>query len=80
MLTLVPVAVTLVVMGVYKLENMLIYPSNYPVDSRYRVDTPEVYDIPYEDVSIETPDGVTIRAYVMTVSSFCYLCVLLFHT
>lgn len=67
MMTLAPVAVTLAVMAIYKLENMLIYPTNYPVDSRYRVDTPDLYDIPFEDVTLETPDGVTLRAYIMTV-------------
>lgn len=51
--------------GVQKCQKYLIYPSSFPEGSRTNVDTPTMYDIPYEDVKIETEDGEKLHAYVM---------------
>lgn len=49
----------------YFLQTKLIYPSNMPSGSRTEVDTPASYSIPFEDLSLTTPDGVAIKAYLM---------------
>lgn len=48
-----------------KVQKYLIYPSNFPEGSRTEVDTPTMYNIPYEDVKIDTIDGERLHAYVM---------------
>jgi fermentation-respiration switch protein FrsA (DUF1100 family) len=61
----VPVVASLMVLGLYKFQTSLIYPSQYPEGSRTIVDTPASYDIPFEDITIETVDGEKLKAYVM---------------
>lgn len=49
----------------YFAQSTLIYPSNFPAGSRTEVQTPKSYDLPYEDVTIDTKDGEKIKAFVM---------------
>lgn len=54
----------LVASGLYLFQSKLIYPSNFPAGSRTAVDTPDSFQMPYKDVTIDTPDGEKIKAYV----------------
>ncbi|KAK7207994.1 BEM46 family protein-like protein [Myxozyma melibiosi] len=49
----------------YFAQSALIYPSNIPPGSRTEVQTPKSYDLPYEDVTLETEDGEKIKLFVM---------------
>ncbi|KAK9460411.1 Alpha/Beta hydrolase protein [Lipomyces oligophaga] len=49
----------------YFAQTALIYPSNFPAGSRTEVQTPDRYDIPYEDITLETGDGEKIKVFVM---------------
>ena len=71
-LAIVPLALLASTWGVQKLQTMLIYPSNVPEGSRTHVDTPDMFNIPYENVTIQTSDGEKLQAYIMLV------CVLVF--
>ncbi|KAG8968581.1 hypothetical protein FRC05_001506 [Tulasnella sp. 425] len=46
-------------------QGFLIYPSGFPQGSRQTVATPMEYNMIYHDVTLETPDNVRIRAYLM---------------
>jgi len=46
-------------------QNYLIYPSAYPPGSRTEVSTPSDYNLDYEDVVLDTPDHVKVRAYLL---------------
>ena len=49
----------------YFAQTSLIYPASIPSGSRTEVATPAEHGIPFEDVSLTTPDGVRIKAYLM---------------
>lgn len=59
---------TMIIYGIQKLQEMLVYPSNIPEGSRTQVDTPKKYNIPYEEIRLKTADGESLQAYIMTVS------------
>ncbi|KAG9029080.1 hypothetical protein FS837_003640 [Tulasnella sp. UAMH 9824] len=46
-------------------QGFLIYPSGFPQGSRQTVATPMEYNMIYHDVTLETPDKLKIRAYLM---------------
>ncbi|KAF7331591.1 Protein bem46 [Mycena kentingensis (nom. inval.)] len=61
-------AATLTTVGVgllYYGQNYLIYPSAYPSGSREEVMKPSAYELPYEDLELETSDNVTLRCYML---------------
>jgi hypothetical protein len=52
--------------GANAVQNKLIYPAHVPGGSRQHVDTPNQYGMPdYEDLTLTTPDGLKIRAYLV---------------
>lgn len=48
----------------YLYQSSLIYPANLPTNSREIVDTPDLYDIPYKDVTLLS-DGYKINCYLL---------------
>ncbi|TDL20367.1 alpha/beta-hydrolase [Rickenella mellea] len=46
-------------------QNYLIYPSAFPPGSRTDVPVPTDYGVPYEDLSLDTSDGVKIRTFLL---------------
>ncbi|KAG9219795.1 hypothetical protein CCMSSC00406_0008172 [Pleurotus cornucopiae] len=46
-------------------QNYLIYPSAFPPGSRTDVPIPSDFGLPYEDLVLHTPDGVTLRSYLL---------------
>jgi fermentation-respiration switch protein FrsA (DUF1100 family) len=46
-------------------QEYLIYPSSFPPGSREECTTPDVFHIPYEDVTLVTEDNVKVKAYLM---------------
>ncbi|KAF8519776.1 Alpha/Beta hydrolase protein, partial [Hysterangium stoloniferum] len=46
-------------------QNFLIYPSAFPQGSRQNVETPEAYDIPFENLMLDTVDRIKIHCYFM---------------
>ncbi|KLT44985.1 alpha/beta-hydrolase [Cutaneotrichosporon oleaginosum] len=46
-------------------QRRLIYPADFPEGSRTMVPKPTDAAMPYEDVTLTTPDGLKIRAYVI---------------
>ncbi|KAL5504837.1 BEM46 [Sanghuangporus vaninii] len=46
-------------------QNYLIYPSSFPPGSRTEVPVPSAFGLPYEELVLETPDHVKVRAYLM---------------
>ncbi|KDQ11568.1 hypothetical protein BOTBODRAFT_35235 [Botryobasidium botryosum FD-172 SS1] len=46
-------------------QGFLIYPSAFPVGPRDPIATPDKHGLPYEDLTLETPDGLKIRGYLM---------------
>ncbi|KAM0752538.1 alpha/beta-hydrolase [Meredithblackwellia eburnea MCA 4105] len=50
----------------YAVQTKLIYPSSMPEGSRTNVPTPRDFGMsPYEDLTLTTPDGVRIKAYLL---------------
>ncbi|KAK9455059.1 Alpha/Beta hydrolase protein [Dipodascopsis uninucleata] len=49
----------------YFAQSSLIYPSGFPAGSRTDVQTPDRYDMPYEDITLDTKDGEKIKLFVM---------------
>ncbi|RDX49406.1 alpha/beta-hydrolase [Lentinus brumalis] len=47
-------------------QNYLIYPSAFPPGSRTEVPVPTDFDLPYQDLTLNTPDGVKLRCYLLT--------------
>ncbi|KAG8790938.1 hypothetical protein FRC16_000655 [Serendipita sp. 398] len=43
----------------------LIYPAAFPSGSRTDVPTPAEHGLPYEDLTLDTPDGVKIKSYLL---------------
>jgi len=51
---------------IYKLQNKIIYAANCPIDSRKVTYTPKDFEMDdYEDLEIETKDGIKIRAFLI---------------
>lgn len=50
--------------ALYFFQRKLIYPSTLN-NARDRVDTPDKYGLPYEDIKIRTADGETLQSYLM---------------
>ncbi|KAN0082903.1 Alpha/Beta hydrolase fold [Tylopilus felleus] len=46
-------------------QNYLIYPSAFPPGSRTDVDVPSKYGLVYEDLTLRTEDGITLRSYLL---------------
>lgn len=53
------------VFGLYYFQTALIYPSNFPVNSRTVVSTPDEFGLPFESVSLLASDGVGLTAYLI---------------
>ncbi|KAI5477469.1 hypothetical protein MNV49_006315 [Pseudohyphozyma bogoriensis] len=56
----------------YSFQTSLIYPANIPsgtLRSRTNVPKPTDFGMPYEDVDLTTPDGVSIKAYLILAKS-----------
>lgn len=51
--------------GLYLGQTKLIYPSGIPAGSRENVPTPDQFGMPYEELTLITPDGVKIKAFLM---------------
>ncbi|UZJ54736.1 hypothetical protein CBS101457_004056 [Exobasidium rhododendri] len=49
----------------YRYQCSLIYPSGFPSGSRTEVLTPDHYDIEYENLTLKTPDGEKLHAFLM---------------
>ncbi|KAF9965281.1 hypothetical protein BGZ70_005127 [Mortierella alpina] len=49
----------------YHYQCEIIYPANFPEGSRTHVAKPSQYNMPYEDLTLVTPDKVQIRAYLI---------------
>ena len=50
----------------YHYQRTLVYPSNFPTGSRTEILTPDQYDIEYENLTLQTPDGESLHAFLMT--------------
>ncbi|KAI5122877.1 hypothetical protein M0805_003329 [Coniferiporia weirii] len=46
-------------------QNYLIYPSAFPPGSRTEVPVPSAFGLPYEELTLDTPDHVKIRAFLL---------------
>ncbi|RSH89329.1 hypothetical protein EHS25_002441 [Saitozyma podzolica] len=51
--------------GLWYFQRTLIYPAYAPSGSRQNVPKPTVVGLPYEDVTLTTPDNLRIKAYVI---------------
>ncbi|KAF9980110.1 hypothetical protein BGZ65_005543 [Modicella reniformis] len=49
----------------YHYQCEIIYPANFPEGSRTNVAKPSQYGLPYEDLTLVTPDNVKIKAYLI---------------
>lgn len=49
----------------YRYQRTLIYPSSFPQGSRTEVLSPSEFGIPFTEEHLNTPDGETLRAFVM---------------
>lgn len=49
----------------YRYQRNLVYPSSFPSGSRTEVLTPDHYDIQYENLTLKTPDGESLHAFLM---------------
>ncbi|KAK2462787.1 hypothetical protein APHAL10511_005178 [Amanita phalloides] len=47
-------------------QGYLIYPSAFPPGARTEVPRPTDYGLPYEDLPLKTPDGVTLGCYLLS--------------
>ncbi|KAG5520062.1 hypothetical protein PMAC_001138 [Pneumocystis sp. 'macacae'] len=56
--------ITFTIIVIYCLQARLIYLSWVPLNSRSWVGRPDSYQIPYEDLTLSTPDGVSLHAYL----------------
>lgn len=52
--------------ALYAFQNQLIYPASFPEGSRTTVAKPSQYDMPFEEVTLTTPDKLRLHAYVIT--------------
>ncbi|GAA5900552.1 hypothetical protein JCM5296_005280 [Sporobolomyces johnsonii] len=51
--------------ALYLAQTRLIYPANFPQGSRQNVPTPDQFGMPYEELTLTTPDGVRVKAFLM---------------
>ncbi|KAI8600942.1 Alpha/Beta hydrolase protein [Dissophora ornata] len=49
----------------YHYQCEIIYPANFPEGSRRQVAKPSQYGLPYDDLTLTTPDNVKIKAYLI---------------
>jgi hypothetical protein len=49
----------------YRYQCSLIYPSSFPSGSRTEVATPDQFNIEYENLTLQTPDGESLHAFLM---------------
>ncbi|CAD7069423.1 unnamed protein product [Tilletia caries] len=49
----------------WRYQGLLVYPASFPSGSRTVVDTPESFGMPYEEVTLTTPDGEQVRCFVI---------------
>jgi hypothetical protein len=49
----------------YRYQCSLVYPSGFPSGSRTEVLTPDQFDIEYENITLTTPDGERLHAFLM---------------
>lgn len=49
----------------YRYQGNLVYPSNFPTGSRTEVLTPDHFDIEYDNLTLQTPDGESLHAFLM---------------
>jgi len=59
------VAVTGLAGLLYTFQTSIIYPASLPQGSRTVVATPSEFGIPYEDITLTSPDGIKLKAYLM---------------
>ncbi|KAF8328136.1 alpha/beta-hydrolase [Cantharellus anzutake] len=59
------VGLTAVAVGLYFGQTYLIYPAYLPPRSREEVSTPADYEIPYDDLELESADGTRVKAYLI---------------
>ena len=64
-LPIVGIMAASLVVAIYKIQFLLIYPSSFPEGSRTEVDTPDMYGMSYTEDKLLTPDGEYIRVYTM---------------
>lgn len=64
-LPIVGIMAASLVVAIYKIQFLLIYPSSFPEGSRTEVDTPDMYGMTYTEDTLLTPDGEHIRVYTM---------------
>ncbi|KAG4305302.1 hypothetical protein PORY_001472 [Pneumocystis oryctolagi] len=63
--------ITLVIVVIYCFQSRFIYLSWAPLDSRTWVEKPDAYQIPYENLVLSTPDGVSLHAYLSIYNASC---------
>ena len=56
--------ITVALVALYFFQRKLVYPS-FLNKARIQVDTPDLFDLPYEEVKITTDDGETLHAYML---------------
>ncbi|KAL9937318.1 hypothetical protein V8E36_003727 [Tilletia maclaganii] len=49
----------------WRYQGLLVYPASFPQGSRTVVDTPDSFGMPYEEVTLTTPDGEQIRCFAI---------------
>ena len=49
----------------YVYQRALIYPSSIPEDSRTNVDTPDKFNLPFDEYRLTTPDHVKVHVYAI---------------
>ncbi|XP_020716404.1 protein ABHD13 isoform X2 [Ceratitis capitata] len=54
---------TLLSLGFYYLQDMLLYHPDLPANSRIYVPIPKMHNLPHETINIRTPDKVTLHAF-----------------
>lgn len=63
--------ITFTIFSIYYLQFRFIYLSWVPINSRTHVERPDAYQIPYEEVTLFTPDGVSLHAYLIIHNDLC---------
>ncbi|KAK0544703.1 bem46 protein, variant [Tilletia horrida] len=49
----------------WRYQGLLVYPASFPQGSRTIVDTPDKYGLPFEEITLTTPDGESVRCFVI---------------
>ncbi|KAK0521730.1 bem46 protein, variant [Tilletia horrida] len=49
----------------WRYQGLLVYPASFPQGSRTVVDTPDSFGMPYDEVTLTTPDGEQVRCFVI---------------